>query len=48
MISDGLHLIGVYLRTTARAWFQYRLNAILSSFTVFIREATGIIVIYFK
>ena len=47
MISDGLHLIGVYLRTTARAWFQYRLNAILSSFTVFIREATGIIVIYF-
>ncbi len=47
MKSDGLHLIGMYMRTTAKAWFQYRVDAVLRSLAVFLREATGIIVIYF-
>ena len=46
MINDSLHLIGVYLRTTAKAWFQYRIDAVLRSLAVFLRESTGIIVIY--
>lgn len=44
--NDILYMIYMYIRTTIRAWFQYPLNAILSSVTVFLREATGIIVIY--
>jgi ABC-2 type transport system permease protein len=36
----------VYTKTTARAWFQYRVDAVLRSLAVFLREATGIIVIW--
>lgn len=39
--------MGVYAKTTAKAWFQYRVDAVLKSLTVFLREATGIIVIWF-
>lgn len=46
-MKDTMHLIGVYTKTTAKAWFQYRAEAVLRSLTVFIREATGIIVIWF-
>lgn len=44
--NDMFHMIQMYIKTTIKAWFQYPMNAILSSFTVFLREATGIIVIY--
>lgn len=44
---DTINLMVVYSKTTARAWFQYRVDAVLRSFAVFAREATGIIVIYF-
>lgn len=44
---DTLHMIGVYTKTTMKAWFQYKVNAMLQSLAVFLREATGIIVIYF-
>lgn len=47
MKSDTLHLMGIYLKTTAKAWFQYRVDAFMKSLAVFLREATGIIVIYF-
>jgi len=47
MKNDTLYVMGVYTKTIMKAWFQYRSNALLSSFTVFFREATGIIVIYF-
>lgn len=47
MKNDTLHVMGVYTKTIIKAWFQYRSDALLSSLTVFLREATGIIVIYF-
>ena len=46
-LGDTLHLITVYSKTTVKAWFQYRVDAFLKSLAVFLREATGIIVIYF-
>lgn len=46
-MKDTLNLIGVYTRTIMKAWFQYRVDAVLRSLAVFLREATGIIVIYF-
>lgn len=46
-MSDVFHLMGVYAKTTAKSWFQYRVDAVLKSLAVFLREATGIIVIWF-
>lgn len=46
-MRDVFHLIAVYSKTTAKAWFQYRFDAVMKSFTVFFREAAGIIVIWF-
>lgn len=43
---EALRMYIVYVRTTVKAWFQYTLDAWLRSFTVFIREAAGIIIIY--
>lgn len=44
---ETLYLVKMYLKTTAKARFQYRVDAILHSLAVFLRESTGIIVIYF-
>lgn len=46
-MKDVLYLIGMYTKTTAKSWFQYRVDAVLKSLAVFLREATGIIVIWF-
>ena len=46
-MKDILHLMCMYTKTTAKAWFQYRVDAVLKSLAVFLREATGIIVIWF-
>ncbi|MDE7327590.1 MAG: ABC-2 family transporter protein [Lachnospiraceae bacterium] len=46
-MRDIMHLVGVYTKTTARSWFQYRVDALLRSLAVFLRESTGVIVIYF-
>ena len=46
MSNDTLQLVGQYMKTTAKAWFQYRIDAFMRSLAVFLREATGIIVIY--
>lgn len=46
-MSDVFNLMGVYAKTTAKSWFQYRVDAVLKSLAVFLREATGIIVIWF-
>lgn len=46
-LADTLNMIKVYTKTTAKAWFQYRVDAVLRSLAVFLRESTGIIVIYF-
>lgn len=40
-------MAGVYTRMIMRSWFQYKVDAVLRSLAVFLREATGIIVIYF-
>lgn len=45
--NDTLFLAGIYMKTTMKAWFQYRIDAVLRSLAVFLRESTGIIVIYF-
>ena len=42
-----MHLIGVYTKIIMKSWFQYKVDAVLRSLAVFLREATGIIVIYF-
>lgn len=47
MKNDTVHLAGVYTRTIMKSWFQYKVDAVLRSLAVFLREATGIIVIYF-
>lgn len=47
MKNDTLHLAGVYTKTVMKSWFQYKVDAILRSAAVFLREATGILVIYF-
>lgn len=47
MKSDILHLIGVYTKTIMKSWFQYKVDAVLRSLAVFLRESTGIIVVYF-
>lgn len=39
--------MGVYTGTIMKSWFQYKVDAVLRSLAVFLREATGIIVIYF-
>ncbi len=47
MKNDTLHLAGVYTKTVMKSWFQYKVDAVLRSLAVFLRESTGIIVIYF-
>ena len=46
-MRNVVRLIGMYTKTTAKSWFQYRVDAVLKSLAVFLREATGIIVIWF-
>ncbi len=47
MKNDTIYLTWVYTRTIMKSWFQYKVDAVLRSLAVFLREATGIIVIYF-
>lgn len=48
MENDLLLLMKMYIRITVRSWFQYKVDAVLRSMAVFLRESTGIIVIYFS
>ncbi len=47
MKSDTINLMALYLKTTAKARFQYRVDAFMMSLAVFLREAAGVIIIYF-
>lgn len=47
MKGDTLHLAGVYTRMIMKSWFQYKVDAVLRSIAVFLRETTNIFVIYF-
>lgn len=46
-MADSMHLMVVYTKTIMKAWFQYKVDALLRSLAVFLRESTGIIAIYF-
>lgn len=46
-MKERMVLFGVYTRMTMKSWFQYKVDAVLRSLAVFLRESTGIIVIYF-
>ncbi|MCR5419133.1 MAG: ABC transporter permease [Lachnospiraceae bacterium] len=47
MKNDVIKLSATYTKMIFRSWFQYKVDAILRSLAVFMREATSIIVIYF-
>ncbi len=47
MKRDSLYLAGVYTKMIMKSWFQYRVDAVLRSLAVFLREASAIIIIYF-
>ena len=40
-------LFRCYTKTTIKSWFQYKLNACIQSLTVFLRESTNVLIIYF-
>lgn len=42
---EPLKLYRLYVKYISKSWFQYRVDAVLRSLAVFLREATGIIVI---
>lgn len=44
---NTVHMMLFYSKITINAWFQYKLDAILRSFSVFLREAGTIAVVYF-
>lgn len=44
---SALRLFQCYSKITIKSWFQYKLNACIQSFTVFLRESTNILIIYF-
>lgn len=47
MKNDFISLSALYTKMIFRSWFQYKVDAVLRSLAVFLREATSIIVIYF-
>ena len=46
MQGNVLEMTLQYTKVTLKSWFQYKVDALLRSLAVFLREATGIIVIY--
>lgn len=42
-MKDAIAMFYQYSRVTMKSWFQYRVDALLRSLAVFLREATGII-----
>lgn len=44
--NDTLYVAGMYSKNIMKSWFQYKVDAVLRSLAVFLRESTGIIVIY--
>ena len=46
-ITNSIRLFWGYAQITIKAWFQYKLNACIQSLTVFLREATNVLIIYF-
>lgn len=46
-MKNHTNVIAAYVGTVIKAWFQYRVDAVLRSLAVFLRESTGVIVIWF-
>ena len=46
-MGNNIEVMAAYTKTVMKSWFQYRVDAVLRSTAVFLRESTGIIVIYF-
>lgn len=46
-LLDALSLFWCYTKMTMKSWFQYKLNACIQSFTVFFRESTSVLIMYF-
>lgn len=46
-MKNHTNVIAAYVGTVIKAWFQYRVDALLRSLAVFLRESTGVIVIWF-
>lgn len=44
--DNAMQMFMYYSKNTIKSWFQYKLDACVRSLAVFLREATGIIVIY--
>lgn len=40
-MADSIHLIAVYTKTVMKAWFQYRVDAVLRSLAVFFFEGVN-------
>ena len=50
MVSNIKSTIGLffcYVKMTTKAWFQYKLDACIRTLTVFLRESTNVLIIYF-
>lgn len=43
---NSVMMFGYYARNSIKSWFQYKLDACLRSFAVFLREATAILALY--
>lgn len=46
-INDVFMLFGCYMRVSIKSWFQYKVDAILRTLAVFLREVSSILLIYF-
>ena len=46
-MKDHTNVITAYVGTVMKAWFQYRVDAVLRSLAVFLRESTGVTAIWF-
>ena len=45
-IGSTLSMFCFYSKISIKSWFQYKFNACIQSFTVFLRESTNIMIIY--
>lgn len=46
IVEDKFSLTIMYVKISLKSWFQYKVDALIRSFAVFLRESTNVIVIY--
>ncbi len=47
-LKDNFQLMVKYAKLSVKTWFEYKVDAVLRSGAVFLRESSGIIIIYFS